>query len=92
MLNSTQIEALVEAANALYDCIPEGEFPTGGIPSGHLYARLMGNCSLDTYNLLIATLQEAGKIQVMAHYITRTTVNPHIKAAQRICRARNKNS
>jgi hypothetical protein len=71
MMNSTQIKALIEAARALYDCIPPGEFPTGGIPNGHLYARLMSSCDFDTYNTLLATLQNANLIEIKNHYITR---------------------
>lgn len=40
------------------------------IPSGELYARLMSVMSLDTYNLLIGTLEKQGYIKVSNHFIT----------------------
>ena len=40
------------------------------VPSGHLYARLMGRLSLEEYNLLIGFIQRAGLIKIQNHLIT----------------------
>lgn len=44
---------------AIADCIRR----LGSVPSGHLYARLMGHMSLETYEALIGILIEAGKVK-----------------------------
>ena len=54
-----QKRALVLAVQALADAIRE----LGSIPSGHLYARLMDKLSLETYQMLIGVLKEAGKVK-----------------------------
>lgn len=36
--------------------------PLGGVPSGELYARLMGSLSLDGYNMIIGVLKNAGAV------------------------------
>ncbi len=60
----TKIQALVLA---IADIIKE----LSPIPSGHLYAALLGTgMSLDTYLEIIAALQRAGKIKVSNHLIT----------------------
>ena len=35
----------------------------GSVPSGHLYARLMGKISLDDYNAVIGALKTAGVVK-----------------------------
>lgn len=55
----TKAAAVILVVEAIYDCIkanPEG------LPSGHLYARLMGRMSLETYQGIIDILVAAGKI------------------------------
>ena len=37
--------------------------PLSGIPSGHLYANLMGHMSLDMYNQIINKLKELGLVK-----------------------------
>ena len=54
-----QKRALVLAVQALADAIRE----LGSIPSGHLYARLMDKLSLETYQILIGVLKQAGKVK-----------------------------
>jgi len=55
-------EAIVwKAVGAIDDAIKEaGE---DGIPSGHLYAAVMGHMNLDTYNGIIDILKKAGKVK-----------------------------
>lgn len=55
-----------------------GEIPKG-IPSGHLYAQLMGGVgnisleyTLDVHNEILATLERSELITVKSHYITPT--------------------
>jgi len=43
-----------------------------GIPSGHLYAALMGHLSLDSYQALIGMLKTAGKVKESYHVLTYT--------------------
>lgn len=57
-------EKLIEAIN---DMIKE----TGqkGIPSGHLYAMLMGKITIEVYQAVIAYLVKAGKITNRNHLL-----------------------
>ena len=59
-------EAVRQIVLAVSDAIKELK----GVPSGHLYARLMGFMSLDTYNTIVSVLESAGKIKVKNHFIT----------------------
>ena len=54
-----QTEAVVEIIKAVADAIRELK----RVPSGHLYARLMGHMDLDQYNLIIGLLINAGLIE-----------------------------
>ena len=47
---------------------------TSGIPSGHLYAQLMGKMSLEQYTKLIDILKDAGKVTEIGHVLRH--VNP----------------
>jgi len=42
----------------------------GSVPSGHLYARLMGHMDLDTYNKLIGLLKQANLVEESNHLLT----------------------
>lgn len=42
----------------------------GSVPSGHLYARLMGHMSLDTYNKLIGILKQSNLVEESNHLLT----------------------
>lgn len=42
----------------------------GSVPSGHLYARLMGHMSLETYNKVIALLVKTGAVKEESHLLT----------------------
>lgn len=55
-----QLEAIKRAALAILEAITAaGEH---GIPSGHLYAALMGKMDLNTYNQFVNALIKADKI------------------------------
>lgn len=43
-----------------------------GMPSGHMYAALMGMIDLFEYQSIIAGLQRVGLIDVSHHYVTAT--------------------
>jgi len=43
-----------------------------GIPSGHLYAAMMGRMNIDTYNYTIGLLKEAGAITEQNHLLRWT--------------------
>lgn len=47
---------------------------TAGIPSGHLYAQLMGKMSLEQYTKFIDILKDAGKVTENGHVLRY--VNP----------------
>lgn len=60
----TKVQALILA---IADTIKE----LSPIPSGHLYAALLGTqMTLDTYQQIISALEQAGKIKVTNHLIT----------------------
>lgn len=52
-------QAAAGAALALAECIRD----LGSVPSGHLYACVMGYMSLETYEALIGILVDAGKVR-----------------------------
>jgi len=64
----TPTKAALEIVVAVADAIRE----LGSVPSGHLYARLMGNLSLDNYNAIVKLLENAGAIKVENDLITWT--------------------
>ncbi len=54
-----QKDAVLRMAFVVADVIRE----LGSVPSGHLYARLMGKLSLDDYNAVIGALKSAGVVE-----------------------------
>ena len=42
----------------------------GSVPSGHLYAQVMGHMTLDNYNAIIASLVGTGLVQNNGHLLT----------------------
>lgn len=52
--------AVIAVIEAVYEAIAAAG--AEGIPSGHLYAALMGVMNLDTYNGIISGLKSNGKI------------------------------
>jgi len=59
-------KAVTEVIVAVASAIKE----LGSVPSGHLYARLMGYMSLESYNNIIEYLKKAQWIEEKNHVIT----------------------
>ncbi len=51
------------------------ETGVNGIPSGHLYAMLMGYISVETYQIIINYLVQAKKITNVSHLLKSTELN-----------------
>lgn len=65
-----QVAAVIDILTAIAETIRDLTELNGGVPSGELYAHLMGaGMNLEQYNLVIDTLKKAGAISVEAHYI-----------------------
>ena len=45
---------------------------SGGMPSGHLYAYVMGTCSFEVYNFIIASLKQGKLIDESGFFIKLT--------------------
>ena len=70
MTTREQVHAAIEAVKAIAETIRK----LGEVPSGHLYARLMGaGMSLETYHQIIATLKRAGLIEELPSHLLRWT-------------------
>lgn len=67
-MNKEQAMKLVEVMGIVASVIKE----VGSIPSGHLYAQLMGKMSFETYQDMIATMERLNVISVKNHLITYT--------------------
>jgi hypothetical protein len=61
-----QAAAIVQAAVAIGESIKALKT----IPSGHLYAQLMGKMSLEVYNHIIGLLVGAGQVKLESHVLT----------------------
>lgn len=60
-------KAIVGMALAIGDAIKD----LGEVPSGHLYARVMGHMSLETYETIIGLLKEAGVVEETPAHLLR---------------------
>lgn len=67
-VTKTQVVAALHGTKAVADVIRELK----EIPSGHLYAQLMGTISLETYNRIIKYLLDAELIQSSNHLLIWT--------------------
>ena len=63
-----QVQAYLQAAKAIADCVKE----LGAVPSGHLYAHVMGHMSLETYQGIIDKLKQIGFVSESSHLLTWT--------------------
>ena len=61
-----QIKAMLLATKMLAECIRE----LREVPSGHLYAMVMGVMNLQTYEVLIGNLKRAGLVSEKYHLLT----------------------
>lgn len=62
------LRATVQIALALMEVVKA----SGGIPSGHLYARICDRVGIEDYTILIAQLVQAGLIDDTNYYLTYT--------------------
>ena len=72
----TQLDAeTFERVKPVLDAIQEIITGAGsqGIPSGHLYAMLMGYMDLDTYQNVIALMVRAGGVTLQNHVLRATS-------------------
>ncbi len=58
------------AWNGVKDVICETVQALNGMPSGHLYAQLMGLMSLDVYNKMLSELKQEGRISESGYFLT----------------------
>ena len=69
MNEEQKIKAAVEIMKAVASAVKE----LGSIPSGHLYAQLIGKMSLDSYEKMTGALERMGVIRIDGnHLITYT--------------------
>jgi hypothetical protein len=61
-MTKEQLGAGLETVRLIAGAIRE----LGRVPSGHLYARVMGSLSLDQYNKVIGILKKAGLVEETA--------------------------
>ncbi len=62
---SAQAQAATGAVLAVAECIRD----LGSVPSGHLYARLIGHMSVESFQSFIATLVRAGLVREHANHL-----------------------
>lgn len=62
-----QLAAIRQMASAILEAITAAG--DAGIPSGHLYAMLMNNMGLDTYQQFIGAMVKHGKITNHGHLL-----------------------
>ena len=68
MANDKTTQAMVMMSEIIFDTIKESG--QNGIPSGHLYAALMGYIHFDTYQFIIDVLIREGKIKETGFLLT----------------------
>lgn len=65
-MSMTAQQAALEVVLAVGSAIKE----LGSVPSGHLYARLMGKLDLESYNKVIGILVKTGAVKNENHLLT----------------------
>ena len=60
----------VKAALGILRAVADAIRELGEVPSGHLYAHLMGKLSLEQYEQVIGVLKQAGLITESNHLLT----------------------
>jgi hypothetical protein len=68
MSTEETIKAHIEVLKTIAECIKAAG--AMGLPSGHLYAMLMGSMDIDTYNQYIGMLKKAGIIAESNYLLT----------------------
>lgn len=64
---ANRAKALIMVAEIILEAIQAAG--SEGIPSGHLYAMVMGHINCETYQLIIRALASAGKITNNGHLL-----------------------
>ena len=59
----------VRAAMSVVLAVSEAIRALGEVPSGHLYAQLMGTLSLESYNKIIKTIKNTGLVEESGHVL-----------------------
>lgn len=67
-MNATK--AQVDAVKAIVLAVAETIRELGKVPSGHLYANLMGRMSLDDYKAIIQLLKDTKMVSESNHVLT----------------------
>ena len=67
-MSKTPADILAELIDEVADIIAESP---NGIPSGHLYAMLMGRMTLEEYSFFVHAMVATGKIRVDNHLLHR---------------------
>jgi hypothetical protein len=70
MMNLTSTSAQQSAQKHAALALAEAIRALGSVPSGHLYARVMGALSLEAYQSLIRSLVSAGLVRNSSHMLT----------------------
>lgn len=65
----TTTEQQVKAALAMCQAMAEAIRDLGSVPSGHLYAQVMGHMDLPTYDRIIDTLIRTGLVRKDASHL-----------------------
>lgn len=65
-MTKDQVKAYVQAVLAVGEVIKT----LGSVPSGELYAQLMGSLSIDTYTRIISLLKASGKVKESNYLLT----------------------
>ena len=65
-MSTEQTKATLEIVKAIAEAIRA----LGSVPSGHLYARVMGCLSLSQYNQVIGILKKQGLVEEKYHELT----------------------
>jgi len=61
----------VEAAKAIIEAVSDSIEELGSVPSGHLYASLMGVLTLDEYQLVLNILRARGDVELTGGHEVR---------------------
>jgi hypothetical protein len=62
-----EVQSVLQVVLAVADAIKE--FGPEGVPSGHLYAHLMGKLSIHVYTAIIEQLKSAGLVRESGHVL-----------------------
>lgn len=71
-MSKEQVGAMIQIVAAVGEAIRDltAKGSMRGVPSGHLYARLMAKLSLEQYNSILAILQRQGLVKNENHFLT----------------------